>query len=357
MKKILIGDIGGTKTLLRLVEPQADNVAKTICEQRFASARYGDFNDLLQEFLVNAASQLGYLPAIASACFGIAGPVHTHKSHQTSQLTNLGWHLDSDRLAAELAIPKVSLINDFAAVGYGVLGLQPDDLCTLQVGQRKARSPIAVIGAGTGLGQGFLAWNGDRYEVYGTEGGHTDFAPRDQLEIELLQYLLKRHERVSVERVVSGTGIVAIYQFLRDSQGLREDPVIAEQVRQWESGNVDSEAAATISNAAMIEDPTQRDRLAVMTMQMFSAAYAAEIGNLALKIIPNGGLYIAGGIAAKILPLLQNPELMGDRSFLQIIKSKGRVSQVLDDLPIHIVLNPEVGLIGAMLHATQRLSL
>jgi glucokinase len=352
MKEILIGDVGGTKTLLRLVELGADHVAQNIYEQRFASARYGDFKDLLQEFLVNAASQLGHLPAIARACFGIAGPVLHHSSRQTSQLTNLGWHLDSDRLAAELGIPKVSLINDFVAVGYGVLGLQPDDLYTLQIGQRNERSPIAVIGAGTGLGQGFLAWHGDRYEVYGTEGGHTDFAPRNQLEIELLQYLLKRHERVSVERVVSGMGIVAIYQFLRDSQGLIEDPAIAERVRQWESGNIDSEAAAAIANAAMLEPPNQRDRLAVQTMQMFSAAYAAEIGNLALKTLPNGGLYIAGGIAAKILPLLQNQELIGDRSFLQIIKSKGRVSSVLEDLPIHIVLNPEVGLIGAMFYSS-----
>ena len=349
---VLIGDIGGTKTLLRLVEQQQNQAAKTLHEQRFASAEYGDFAELLREFLASATRQLGHLPAIASACFGIAGPVHTHASRQISQLTNLGWNLDSDRLAAEFHIPQVSLINDFVAVGYGVLGLQPEDLYTLQVGQPKPRSPIAVIGAGTGLGQAFLAWNGDHYDVYATEGGHTDFAPRHELETALLQYLLKRHERVSVERVVSGMGIVAIYQFLRDSQGLSENPVIAERVRQWEAGNINSEAAAAISNSAMLEDPTQRDHLAVQTMQMFIEAYAAEIGNFALKIIPNGGLYIAGGIAAKILPLLQTLELGGDRSFLEIITSKGRVSSVVADLPIHVVLNPEVGLIGAMVYAT-----
>ena len=358
MTMILAGDIGGTKTLLRLADKDANGFT-VLYEQRFPSTSYANFLDLVREFLATATINLGELPSLSAACFGIAGPVRDRGSKLTTQLTNLGWTLDSDRLAEALNLDlrKVSLINDFVAVGYGVLGLQPHDLYTLQDGngdgdvkeRLKARSPIGVIGAGTGLGEAYLGWNGDRYEVYATEGGHTDFAPRNELEIELLQYLQKRHDRVSVERVVSGMGIVAIYQFLRDRQAAPESAEIAERVRLWESGDIEAEAAAAIANAALdnygINSETNVDHLATQTMQMFVEAYAAEVGNLALKLIPKGGLYIAGGIAPKILPLLQ------DGNFLQILKGKGRVSPVLADIPIHIVLNPEVGLIGAMLYA------
>ncbi len=336
---ILAGDIGGTKTLLRLAEKNSDGF-RILYEQRFTGADYASFSDVLRKFLENVKKHLGELPSLSAACFGIAGPVRDRGSQLTAQLTNLGWSFDSDRLASDFDIPKVSLINDFVAVGYGVLGLQPDDLYTLQEGQVKEQSPIGVIGAGTGLGEAYLSWNGDRYEVYPTEGGHTDFAPRNALEIELLQYLQKRHDRVSVERVVSGMGIVAIYQFLRDRQTSIESTEVSANVRLWEAGESDVDAAAAISNAAL----NNSDRLANQTMEIFLEAYAAEIGNLALKLIPNGGIYIAGGIAPKVLPLLQ------DGNFLRILKGKGRVSPVLEDIPIHIVLNPEVGLIGAMLY-------
>jgi len=346
MTIILAGDIGGTKTLLRLAKSDGTDW-RPLYEQRFASANYASFSNVLREFLAQAKQHLVDLPTLSAACFGIAGPVRDRRS----QLTNLGWSFDRDRLAEEFNIPKVSLINDFVAVGYGVLGLQPHDLHTLQDGNVVEREPIGVIGAGTGLGEAYLGWNGDCYEVYATEGGHTDFAPRNELEIELLKYLQKRHDRVSVERVVSGMGIVAIYQFLRDHQAAPESLEIAEKVHQWESGDVESGAAAAIANAALancgINSETNGDHLATQTMQMFVEAYAAEIGNLALKLIPNGGLYIAGGIAPKILPLLQ------DGTFLRILKSKGRVSPVLEDIPIHIVLNPEVGLIGAMLYGAR----
>ncbi|GBO53200.1 glucokinase [Pseudanabaena sp. lw0831] len=346
MTMILAGDIGGTKTLLRFAEKNSDGFT-VLYEQRFAGASYANFSDLLREFVETAKINLGELPSLSAACFGIAGPVRDRRS----QLTNLGWSFDSDRLAEEFNIANVSLINDFVAVGYGVLGLQPNDLHTLQDGRVVNRAPIGVIGAGTGLGEAFLGWNGDRYEVYPTEGGHTDFAPRNALEIELLQYLQKHHDRVSVERVASGTGIVAIYQFLRVRQPSPESAELAEKVKLWEAGDLNVDVAAAIANAALtnlgINSETNLDHLATQTMQMFVEAYASEVGNLALKLIPSGGLYIAGGIAPKILPLLQ------DGTFLQILKSKGRISPVLDDIPIHIVLNPEVGLIGAMLYAAK----
>jgi glucokinase len=344
MTMILAGDIGGTKTLLRVAEKNSDGFT-VLYEQRFAGASYVSFSDVLHEFIETVKINLGELPLLSAACFGIAGPVRDRRS----QLTNLGWSFDSDRLAEEFNIANVSLINDFVAVGYGVLGLQPHDLHTLQKGKVVERAPIGVIGAGTGLGEAFLGWNGDRYEVYPTEGGHTDFAPRNALEIELLQYLQKRHDRVSVERVASGTGIVAIYQFLRDQQTSPESTELAEKVKLWEAGDLNVDVAAAIANAALtnlgINSETNLDHIATQTMQIFVEAYAAEVGNLALKLIPNGGLYIAGGIAPKILPLLQ------DGTFLQILKNKGRISPVLEDIPIHIVLNPEVGLIGAMLYA------
>jgi glucokinase len=346
MTMILAGDIGGTKTLLRLAEANSDGFT-VLHEQRFAGAGYASFSDVLREFLAKAKVKLGELPSLSAACFAIAGPVRDRGSQLTANLTNLGWAFDSDRISEEFNIANVSLINDFVGVGYGVLGLQPHDLHTLQDGKVLDRAPIGVIGAGTGLGEAYLGWNGDRYEVYPTEGGHTDFAPRNALEIELLQYLQKRHDRVSVERVASGTGIVAIYQFLRDRQTLAESAEIAEKMRLWEAGDLNVDVAAAIANAALTNCETNLDHLATQTMQMFVEAYAAEVGNLALKLIPNGGLYIAGGIAPKILPLLQ------DGKFLRILKSKGRISSVLEDIPIHIVLNPEVGLIGAMLHAAK----
>ncbi len=344
MTMILAGDIGGTKTLLSLAEKNSDGFT-VLHEQRFAGADYVDFSDVLHNFLTTAKAHLGELPSLSSACFGIAGPIRDRKS----QLTNLDWAFDSDRLAEEFNIANVILINDFVAVGYGVLGLKSHDLHTLQEGKLLERAPIGVIGAGTGLGEAFLGWNGNRYEVYPTEGGHADFAPRNELEIELLQYLRKNHDRVSVERIASGTGIVAIYQFLRDRQFAPESAELAEKIRRWEAGDFNADAAAAIANAALVNcgvnSETNIDHLATQAMQMFVEAYAAEAGNLALKLIPNGGLYIAGGVAPKILPLLQ------DGTFLQVLKSKGRVSPVLEDIPIHIVLNPEVGLIGAMLHA------
>ncbi|PZU94440.1 MAG: glucokinase [Pseudanabaena sp.] len=323
MQLILAGDIGGTKTLLSLVQSNAQGFER-LYDQRFASGDYATFEELLVEFMTLARSNLQNLPPLTSACFGIAGPV----SDRRSQLTNLGWVIESDRLAEVLGISessKVNLINDFVAVGYGILGLKPEDLCTLQGGKAKTHAPMAVIGAGTGLGEAYLTWGGDRYEVNATEGGHTDFAPRNALEIELLQYLLKHHHRASVERVVSGLGIVTIYEFLCDRQGTTSLLV---------DGGAIAEAALT-----------QSDPLAMQTMEIFVSAYAAEAGNLALKLIPNGGLYIAGGIAPKILPLLQ------ESNFLEILKFKGRVSPILSDIPIHVVLNPEVGLIGAMIYA------
>lgn len=340
MTLLLAGDIGGTKTILRLVEILDTGELHTLYEERYPSREFPDLVPMVQQFLATAET-----PTPQKACFAIAGPV----VNDTAKLTNLTWLLDAKRLEPELGIATISLINDFAAVGYGVLGLQPADLHTLQPGKHQPTAPIAVIGAGTGLGQGFLIQQGDSYQVFGSEGGHVDFAPRSELEFQLLRYLLDKHDiqRISVERVVSGQGIVAIYQFLRGRQSASESPDVAQVVKTWEQQTRRSEKtvdpAAAIATAAL----AKRDRLSEQTMQLFVEAYGAEAGNLALKLLPYGGLYIAGGIAAKNLPLLQ------EGSFLRAFTNKGRMSSLLENVPVHIVLNSKVGLLGAAIAAAR----
>lgn len=340
MTLLLAGDIGGTKTILRLVEISDSSELKTIFEETYHSGDFPDLVPMVQQFLVKANS-----PTPQKACFAIAGPV----VNNTAKLTNLVWFLDTERLAQELGIPLISLINDFAAVGYGIFGLTKQDILTLQVGKPKPEAPIGVIGAGTGLGQGFLIKQGNHYQVFPSEGGHADFAPRNELEFQLLKYLLDKHDiqRVSVERVVSGQGIVAIYQFLRDRKHATESPEIAQIVRAWEQQAGQAEKSVD-PGAAIGKAAVQKcDRLSEQTLQLFIDAYGAEAGNLALKLLPYGGLYIAGGIAPKILPLIENS------NFLLNFSQKGRMRPLLEEIPVHIILNQQVGLIGAALCAAR----
>jgi len=348
MTYLLAGDIGGTKTILRLVKSSDPTdsgkvILKTKFEHTYSSQAYPDLVPMVKEFLHQAADDAGKAHPPQRACFAIAGPV----VENTSSLTNLAWSLEGDRLQAELDLDRVELINDFEAVGHGVFGLAPDDIHTLQVGEPDGNAPVAILGAGTGLGQGFALGQGGRTLVFPSEGGHADFAPRSELEFQLMRYLLDKHQisRVSVERVVSGQGIVAIYQFLRDREFAHETPEIAEAIAIWErqiglsTKTVDPAAVIAMAAAA------GRDRLCHKAMEVFVSAYGAEAGNLALKLLPYGGLYVAGGIAAKNLALITAGE------FIKAFAHKGRVSPLLDRVPVHIVLNPQVGLIGAALKA------
>ncbi|MGJ3248709.1 MAG: glucokinase [Elainellaceae cyanobacterium] len=350
MTLLLAGDIGGTKTILRLVDAEENSTAagaalKTLYEDRYSSPDYPDLAPIVRKFLKDAADATGISSHPKNACFAIAGPVVKN----TSSLTNLSWRLDGDRLKDQLNLTNVALINDFAAVGYGVLGLRDDDLRVLQKATSRPDAPIAVIGAGTGLGEGFLIPNGrSGYNVFPSEGGHADFAPRSQLEFQLLNYLLDKFKitRISVERVVSGQGIVAIYQFLRDRETASESPPVADVIRTWERQTGQEKTvdpAAVISKAAA----DGSDHLSEQAMNMFAEAYGAEAGNLALKLLPHGGLFIAGGIAAK------NLELIESGGFMRAFADKGRVSSLLEDIPVQIVLNPKVGLIGAALYAAK----
>ena len=342
---LLAGDIGGTKTILRLVEESEGGSRQTIYEALYPSRDFPDLVPIVERFLSAAGQKLGNVPKPQKACFAIAGPV----VNDTSLLTNLDWFLEARRLEKELEIAKISLINDFAAVGYGILGLEAQDLQTLQDVTPQIDAPIAVIGAGTGLGQGFLIQQAGGYQVFASEGGHADFAPRTGLEFQLLQYLREKYDiqRISVERVVSGQGIVALYQFLRDREIAPEAPEIEQVIRTWEqeTGRTEKsvDPAAAIAKAAL----ERSDRLSEQTLQMFVEAYGAEAGNLALKLLPYGGLYVAGGIAAKILPLMKEGQ------FLRAFGQKGRVSPLLERVPVHVVLNPQVGLIGAAICASR----
>lgn len=343
MTLLLAGDIGGTKTILRLVEATDSGALKSLHQAVYPSQNFSDLVPIVEQFLAEAG-QTGEQPQPEKACFAIAGPV----VNDSAKLTNLPWLLTANRLETDLKIAKVTLINDFAAVGYGVLGLTPEDVFVLQDVPPDPVAPIAVIGAGTGLGQGFLIPLAKRYPVFSTEGGHTDFAPRTELEFQLTKYLREKNglSRISVERIVSGQGIVAIYQFLRDRQIAKETPEIAQIVRTWEQqiGREKTvDPAAAIANAAL----TKSDRLCEATLNLFIEAYGAEAGNLALKLLPYGGLYIAGGVAAKNLPLLK------EGLFLQAFLNKGRVSPLLERIPVKVILNQQVGLIGAALCASQ----
>ncbi len=340
MKYLLAGDLGGTKTLLRLV--QVASPTKVEFERSHHSREYPSFVAIVQEFLAAARVPLGLEIEVVSACFGIAGAVIDGASY----LPNLDWHINAIEIAKTLQIPQVKLINDFVAIGYGIGQLPPADLHTIQAGQPRQTAPKAVIGAGTGLGQGFLIHNGTDYQVVAAEGGHTDFAARSLAEFGLWQYICqhKQIDRVSTERVVSGQGIVNIYQYLRDTSNLTEMPEVANVVKLWEIQSANPvDPTALISNLAI----AKTDPLCQATMQMFVSAYGAEAGNLALKVLPYGGLYLAGGIAAKNLALLD------DGTFTTAFNHKGRVSDLLANIPVYVILNPQVGLMGAVAQAAQ----
>ena len=328
--RVLAGDIGGTKVLLQLAE-FAGGEYRTIAEQRFPSAAYDGLLPIVREFLRSTDSASSLVPD--AACFGIAGPITDGAGGgQTARVTNLPWLVESAQIKRELAIPRVRLINDFQAIGYGVEALAPQDFVTLQAGQRQARAPCAVLGAGTGLGQGLLVWEGDHYESIATEGGHADLAPTDELQVELLRYLRQRYGRVSYERILSGPGLTDLYSFfLARGQAANADLLQAE------------DPAAAISSAGL----ENSDSAAVAALQLFVKVYGAQAGNVALGCLARGGVYVAGGIAPKILPALT------DGAFIRAFADKGRMSGLLSAFPVHVIINARVGLIGAALVASR----
>lgn len=318
---ILAGDIGGTKTFLGLFDRKGDAL-EPVKEGAFVNSSYRDHEDILNAFL-----DRGEASKIESASFGIAGPVVGNRC----ALTNLLWDIDGEALRKRLGIPRLELINDLVAIGWGVGLLSEEDLVALQKGE-PARGNAALIAAGTGLGECVLYWDGSAHVPSASEGGHADFAPRNRMEFELLEHLARTYGHVSYERVLSGPGLENIYDFLLSKSGG------ADRLRAKTGGG---ERAPVIAHEATYGgDKTARDAL-----EMFVSIYGAEAGNLALKAMAVGGVYVGGGIAPKILKALE------DGPFIESFSKKGRFEKLLSNIPVYAILYDKTGLLGAAHYA------
>lgn len=313
---ILAADIGGTKTNMALY--RADSGGLTIVnEKRYVSKDYPSLSDIVQDF--SGAKSPDRISA------AVAGPVIDGKS----KLTNLPWLLDSTAMSRDMKIP-VCFINDLEATAYGMAGLGENELATLAAGDTGSKGNIAIIAPGTGLGEAGLFWDGQRYHPFATEGGHCDFAPRNAIDVEIFYYLQKQFGHVSWERVVSGMGIKNIFHFLTDGRKV--------QIPEWLSQKLqDEDPAAVISEAALLHE----DLICAETMELFVRYLATEASGLVLKLMATGGLYLAGGIPPKILPLLQGS------SWTKNFDNNGRMHELSDRVPVHVVLNDKMALQGA----------
>jgi glucokinase len=323
---ILAGDIGGTKTVIA----QYDSSGETLRQLRIAQFRSRDYPSL--EVILAAFLKESPGVSLRAASFGVAGPVIDGKCHTT----NLPWLVDELALARAIGSPRVKLLNDLEAAAYGMLHLSPEELCILNPGSRpERRGHVAVIAAGTGLGEAMLYWDGQRHHPLASEGGHADFAPRTDQEIELLRYLRAQlGGHISFERVLSGPGFYHVYCFLRDSGYAPEPPWLTEKLQ----GADPNPLITQLGLAGQVP-------LCVATLDLFSSIYGAEAGNLALKCVATGGVFVGGGIAPKILPALKSGGFM--RGFAE----KGRLSELLTTMEVSVALNPAAPLIGAAHYA------
>jgi glucokinase len=315
---ILAGDVGGTNTRLAFFEGTPDHLEAAVIEI-FPSRNHKGPEEIARLFVTKHKHE------ISAACFGIAGPVRDKRV----VATNLPWVVDADRIAAEIGL-DVALINDLEANAHGIAMLQESDFVVLNQGKAVSGGNRALISAGTGLGEAGLLPDTNGYRPFPSEGGHVEFAPRNELEIELLRYLLGRFEHVSYERVLSGPGLFNIYQFLRDT-GRGEEPAwLTEALTQG-----DHSAAVAKSGLA------GTSAICVQALDLFVSIYGAEAGNLALKVVALGGTFVGGGIAPKILLKLAGP------AFMEAFTAKGRISPLLRDIPVRVITNDKAALLGA----------
>jgi glucokinase len=322
---ILAGDVGGTKVHLALYEFINGNLTYTR-DERYPAKDYTGLEEIVRIFLG--------ADTVTSACFGVPGPVRDGRL----RLTNLPWTLDSRELAQNLKIDHVFLINDLEANGYGIAELKADQIYTLSEGDPGQTGSRALIAAGTGLGEGILAWNGKIHVPMPSEGGHTDYGPRNEDEIDLLRFLKQKYNgRVSYERVVAGMGITNIYDFLRDVRGMEEPAWLRDRIASEDPNAVITELALSA-----------KSELCEKTLDMYVSAYGAEAGNLALKVLSIGGLYLGGGIAPRIL------EKLKDGTFMRSFTDKGRLSQLLINMPVRVILESRAALLGAASYAEAR---
>lgn len=326
---ILAGDIGGTKTNLALFELVGDTLTMQV-QQQFPSRAFSSLNELIIAFEKEIS-----MPSIDAACFGIAGPV----IEERCRTTNLPWEIISSELEEYLGTNKVRLLNDLEATAYGMLYLEEDEFIDLNPTGRKIDGNRAVIAAGTGLGEAMLYYDGMDYHPISSEGGHSDFAPVTEQQDALLKWMRKRYpEHVSYERILSGPGIYTLYEFLHES-GFAPQPASMINIPK------DKDRSAMVTECAL----TQNDSLCMEALRLFTEIYGAEAGNLALKTMSLGGVYLGGGIAPKILPIITG------KHFMHSFASKGRFEELLWAMQVKIALNPETALLGAAHFAVDRL--
>ncbi len=319
---ILAGDIGGTKTLLALYDSDLNCLRK----QHFLSAKFETFELLLADFLNEEK--------IAAVSIGVAGPVIEGEC----KTTNLPWILNGSQIKKQTASKISVLLNDLEATAWGVLNLSEDHFVYLNKPSVSTQGNVAILAAGTGLGEAIVYWDGDNHHVIATEGGHCDFAPTTDEEILLLQYLLKKYpDHVSYERLVSGEGLVNIYHFFK---ALYPTEIVLKTEKQM----LQNDPAAVISQKAIMKE----DALCVKALRLFCKLYGAESGNLALKCLPYGGVVLAGGIGTKILPVLK------EKAFMQGFLEKGRYGEILQKIPVKVCTNPEAALLGAAYYACEK---
>ncbi|OOZ38794.1 glucokinase [Solemya pervernicosa gill symbiont] len=330
--RVIAGDLGGTKTLLMIAECDTEG-CRSIIEQRYSSNDFTGLEQMVLRFLSDTGTDA---TTIEAACFGVAGPVTRSADQVTAQITALPWQLNAAALSRETGIHPLTLINDFEAIGYGIEALTEDDLVELQAGDPQPKGTRAVIGAGTGLGIGLLLHDGEHYRPLPSEGGHAEFAPTGELQRALQHYLETEYEHVSWDRVLSGPGLHAIYRFLTTQPKRLASATLNEAITT-------GDPSAEISRFAI----EQNDPLALEALGIFIAIYGAQAGNVALTLLPRGGLYIAGGIAPKLIEQLQQPR------FIKAFHSKGRMADLMHKFPINVVMEPRVGLLGAALHASR----
>ena len=327
---LIAGDIGGTKTALALFTPEG-GPRRPVAQAEFHSAEYAGLEEVVRAFMAQVDQ-----PATA-ACFDVAGPVMAGRA----QLTNLPWVIEEAKLARDLGLERVSLLNDLQAIAYAVPHLLAEEIAQVNLGAPEPRGPIAIIAPGTGLGEAFLVWSGTEYIACASEGGHADFAPADELHAELWRHLFHRYGHVAYERVCSGPGISNIYDFMRGAGHAVESPAFAALLAGLH------DRTPQIMQAAL--ETTAENALCVKTLDIFVSALGAAAGNLALKVLATGGVYLGGGIPPRILPRLVDGRFM--RAFL----NKGRLSELLSAVPVNVIVAP-AALLGAALHGFNLLS-
>ena len=316
---IVAGDIGGTKTYLAAFDPNTQDFSPVV-ERRYETFLYASAGALLAAFTAETDTHAAHV------VLGVPGPVR----QLPVRAVNLPWFIDPDEISTALGGVEVHLLNDLQATSYGTLTLTAGDLCPLNKGSEDKEGNIAVVAAGTGLGEGGLCWTGDRYQSIASEGGHASFAPTSELEIDLWRYLNQRHGHVSWERVVAGPGLASIYDFLRNRQPERESAALKKELEQGDRSD-------TISRAGL----EQHCELATEALDLYAYLFGCEAGNLALKLMSSGGVFVGGGIAPKNLGKLR------DGRFMEGFISKGRMGEPLEDIPVQVVLNDKTALSGA----------